>query len=133
MRAALWFVIGALAALVAAVSVVKGDEDHPGHPPQDQSLHDQFYSTWNRPDMRDDKGNRYASCCNKEDCYSTPMKNVGGTWLALKRETQQWVVVPNALIEQNQADTRESPDGQSHACINKYTNQVYCATIGSGM
>ncbi len=99
------------------------------HPPQDQELHDKFYSTWMEPVNRDEDGNRVSSCCNKMDCYPTAFKLVGGTWFAQIRETGKWVAIPPERLEQNQPDPRESPDGQGHLCANP-NGMVYCAVVG---
>jgi hypothetical protein len=42
------------------------------HPPQDQWLHEKFYSTWHMPD------NPSASCCNDADCYPTEIQYIDG-------------------------------------------------------
>ena len=101
------------------------------HPPGEESdLHDRFYSTWLRPNMREyDK--RYLSCCSKEDCRPTKVKQEGGTWFAWFREQDRWVVVPDMVVEQNYPDAVESPDGLNHACISPYTGQVFCVVLGS--
>jgi len=50
------------------------------HPPQDEALHEKFYSTWYMPD------NPARSCCNKADCYPTEIKYIGGNVYARRRE-----------------------------------------------
>ena len=50
------------------------------HPPQDQFLHEKFYSTWHMPD------NPAVSCCNDADCYPTEIKYVDGNLYAKRRE-----------------------------------------------
>ena len=99
------------------------------HPPQDQALHDKFYSTWRMPQPRDGNGNRVNSCCSNTDCYSTTFKRVGGTWFAQQRENGKWIVIPEQRLEQNQPDPRESPDGRGHLCANS-NGTVYCAVLG---
>lgn len=101
------------------------------HPPQDAQLHEQFYSTWQMPNGGQPRAN---SCCNKADCYPTPMRNVGGTWFAKRREDGRWIAIPDSKLEQNQPDMRESPDGQSHVCMPppNHSDGVYCATLGLG-
>lgn len=106
-------------------------QDH-NHPPQDAALHEEFYNTWNRPDIRNDAGERTASCCNKRDCFPTPIRKVNGQWQALDRQTQKWIVIPDNKMEHNQIDPRESPDGQSHACISPDNEFPFCAVLGSG-
>ncbi len=115
------------AALLLVATPVAGQ-----HPPQDQALHDKFYSTWMMPVGRDKDGNRINSCCSNQDCYPTPFKLVGGTWFAKQRETGKWIVVPNERLEQNQVDPRESPDGAGHLCANP-NGVVYCAVLGVQM
>lgn len=102
---------------------------HSGHPPQDMELHQKFYSTWYRPEMRAPDGQRQHSCCNDRDCYPTQFKNVGGTWFFLRREDQRWTPVPDGILEQNQIDPRESPDGRGHVCASPYN--VFCAVLGA--
>ena len=50
------------------------------HPPQDQLLHEKFYSTWHMPD------NPAVSCCNDADCYPTEITYVDGNLYAKRRE-----------------------------------------------
>lgn len=101
------------------------------HPPQDAQVHEQFYSTWQMPNGGQPRAN---SCCNKADCYPTPMRNVAGTWFAKRREDGRWIAIPESKLEQNQPDMRESPDGQSHVCMPppNHSDGVYCATLGLG-
>lgn len=101
------------------------------HHPQDKPLHDIFYDKWNVPNQ----GNpRRYSCCNKQDCYPTPIKFEDGKYWALRREDLKWLLVPQDRLEQLQQDTVESPDHQSHACISPPSvgDNVYCATLGEG-
>jgi hypothetical protein len=49
------------------------------HPPQDEALHEKFYSTWFMPDAP------AKSCCDKADCYPTEIKYVGGEVHARRR------------------------------------------------
>jgi GH15 family glucan-1,4-alpha-glucosidase len=102
------------------------------HPPQDAQLHDQFYNTWSRPNGGQP---RVASCCNKHDCYPTRIERRGASWYALRREDHAWIRIPQGLLEHEQLDPRESPDGQNHACIAppQYGNVVYCAVLGSAI
>jgi hypothetical protein len=102
------------------------------HSPQHTDLHEQFYAKWNRPDLRNDAGARYSNCCNKKDCEPTKIRRFGGEWQAWHGLTKKWVVIPLAILEQNNLDMVESPDGQSHACISADGHKVYCATLGSG-
>ena len=77
------------------------------HPPQDQAIHERFYSTWMIPD------NRAVPCCNNQDCSPAESKVEDGNWVARKVGGYgYWTVVPPAKIEHD----RESPDGRSHLC-----------------
>jgi hypothetical protein len=53
------------ASLVLVVSTAAAQHRHP---PEDQALHEKFYSTWYMPD------NPNSSCCNDVDCYPTEVK-----------------------------------------------------------
>lgn len=79
-----------------------------------------FYSEWRRP-----KGNftgivhRGYSCCNKNDCDVVIAVDVraGRVFAKLAREPNHWYPVDPAIVESNQGDPRESPDGLSHGCV----------------
>lgn len=105
---------------------------HEGHE-QDLPLHQKFYSTWLQPDPL--RNPRSVSCCDKKDCYPTTIKKVGDHWFAQRREDLQWIRVPEGKLEHNQEDSRESPDYQSHVCMQPpgYGNNVWCAVLGHGM
>ncbi len=94
-----------------------------------EGLVGQFYATWYRP-AGIGIPHRQQSCCNEQDCYTTTFKKVGVQWLFWDRETQAWRHVPEGILEHNQPDPRESPDGSSHVCASP--NHVFCAVIGSG-
>lgn len=76
------------------------------HPPQDQALHERFYSTWYMPD------NPNVSCCNSADCYPTDIKYIGGDIYARRREDGKYILVPRQKVERN----RDNPDGRNHPC-----------------
>ena len=76
------------------------------HPPQDQLLHEKFYSTWHMPD------NPTVSCCNNSDCYPTEIKYVDGTIYAKRREDGKFILIPPEKVERN----RDNPDGRNHLC-----------------
>ncbi len=90
------------------------------HPPQDVSLHEKFYSTWQMPD------NRAISCCHNEDCSPAESKMENGQWFARKVGREDWLTVPPQKIERE----RDSPDGRSHLCSRGQT--VYCFEPGMG-
>jgi hypothetical protein len=76
------------------------------HPPQDQFLHEKFYSTWRMPDKPS------ASCCNDADCCPTEIKYVDGNIYAKRREDGKYIPVPTEKVERN----RDNPDGRNHLC-----------------
>ncbi len=122
---------------------------HGGHAPEDQELHEKFYNTWKRPDMRAGDngvgiapwqsqrgmgvGDRYASCCSSEDCEPvTALRSNNGHYEVQTKRTPEWTPIPDKLIEQNYNDPKESPDGRTHVCINRTTGVVLCFTLGGG-
>ena len=95
------------------------------HPPQDQALHERFYSTWRMPD------NPAVSCCNNADCYPTDIKYVDGRLYAKRREDGKFIYVPPQKVEHN----RDNPDGRNHLCApppSPYSpsDTVYCFALG---
>ena len=105
-------------------------KDEPGHgdrhhPPQDQALHERFYSTWHMPD------NPTVSCCNNADCYPTDIKYVDGRLYAKRREDGKFILVPPQKVERN----RDNPDGRNHLCapppsVTSPSDTVYCFALG---
>lgn len=118
--------LGLLAAL--GLGSVKGEESH-----EHMSEAGKFYSTWKKPNWG---GERFESCCNNDDCFRTQVVIRDGKCMAWKPAwatvEAHWVVFNCGKMEENQKDPRESPDGESHACIAKYSDTVYCAVRGSG-
>jgi hypothetical protein len=115
--------------LILAVSSAIAQEPH--HPPQDQAIHERFYSTWMMPD------NRTMSCCHNKDCSPAESRFENGHWIARKvGDDGDWIAVPPRKIEHD----RESPDGRSHLCsrrvwINNRGDQqlaVFCFISGAG-
>lgn len=105
---------------------------HESHP-QDLGLHNKFYNTWLQPSVL---GNpRSTSCCDQKDCYPTVIKKIGDHWFAQRREDLKWIRIPEGKLEHNQGDPRESPDHQSHVCMQppNYGDNVWCAVLGSGI
>ena len=110
------------------------------HAPSEMELHKQFYSTWFRPNFRDKFGNRYSSCCGLGDCYPTTFKQVNGKWYFMQKSIgpngerdieEGWKEIPEGLLEQNQPDPRESPDGRGHVCESGVN--TFCAVLGAGI
>lgn len=120
--------IAVLAAIACWAVPVRAQEHR--HPIQDSDLRRDFYSKWRQLPTRS------VSCCNLEDCYPTAIKFEDGKWYALRREDGRWLFIPDGKLEQNQepGNIVESPDFQSHACIQKpgIGDVVYCATLGAG-
>jgi hypothetical protein len=94
---------------------------------------DKFYSQWLRPIGNEYNERRTMGCCNKVDCYQARVKNVGGTWFVQQRETGIWRAVPDNIVEQNQPDPEESPDGMAHVCMQASHQApiIFCFTLGS--
>ena len=95
------------------------------HPPQDQSLHERFYSKWHMPD------NPVVSCCNEADCYPTEIKYIHGEIYAKRREDGKYIAIPPQKVERN----RDNPDGLNHLCAPppsalRQTDTVFCFALG---
>ena len=117
----------ATAAIILAQVFSKALAQEHSHPPQDEAIHDKFYSTWFMPD------NPAKSCCNKADCYPTEMKYVDGTVYARRREDGKFLAIPAQKVERN----RDNPDGRSHLCApppeSLYPpDTVFCFSLGGG-
>jgi hypothetical protein len=95
------------------------------HPPQDQLLHEKFYSIWHMPDHPS------VSCCNNADCYPTEIKYVDGNIYAKRREDGKYILVPTEKVERN----LDNPDGRNHLCapppqgLHPF-DTVFCFTLG---
>ncbi|RXG83917.1 hypothetical protein [Bradyrhizobium zhanjiangense] len=97
---------------------------HRQHPPQDQALHEKFYSTWHMPD------NPSLSCCSNADCYPTDIKYIDGRLYARRREDGRFILIPPQKVERN----RDNPDGRNHLCAPPPAlspmDSVYCFALG---
>lgn len=115
-----------ITALAAVLLATQAFAQHAGHhhPPEHAAIHDQFYSTWTRPD------DRRISCCNLKDCQPVEAKIIGGHWHVLRTADQRWLRVPPSQVEHE----RESPDGRNHACFQRpeLGTTVYCAIFATG-
>ena len=130
MQQLLAFLIGWALAAALLIAQAKAEE----HDHAQLGAAGEFYSKWQRP-----KGNftgighRTQSCCNRTDCDVVTGVSIikGKMWITVRREPSRWYPVDPAIIEANQEDPRESPDGMSHACIIGGT--VACFVEGSGI
>src|SRR6266852_2381565 len=122
-----WFLIGNILMCIF-ISYANANEYAHQHPPQDQAIHEKFYSTWMMPD------NRTVSCCNKRDCSPAETYWLNGHWMAHKVDDldKRFVPIPEAKVEME----RDNPDGRSHLCgarsfpSGDFT--VYCFIAGTG-
>ncbi len=113
-----------LVVLLLAFFMNRGQSQEHHHSPQDQAIHEKFYSNWMMPDSPG------TSCCHERDCYPTEARNTPNGWYARRREDGAWLSVPDAKIERN----RDNPDGRNHLCAPPpvYGDRIYCFIIGSG-
>jgi len=117
-----------LCCLLAIEVKAQDGQSHAGlshHPPQDQLLHEKFYSTWHMPD------NPSVSCCNDADCYPTEIKYVDGNIYAKRREDGEYIRIPPEKVERN----RDNPDGRNHLCapppnVFHRSDTVFCFALG---
>ena len=121
----LYYLLAIVAGLVFVVSTAVAQHHHP---PQDQALHEKFYSTWYMPD------NPTSSCCNNADCYPTEIKYVGGSIYARRREDGKYIFIPPQKVERN----RDNPDGRNHLCAPppnslQAADAVFCFSLGGGI
>lgn len=113
--------------LATSIKAEEGGQDQAGHrhPPQDQQLHEKFYSTWRMPDHPS------TGCCNNADCYPTEIKYVDGSIYAKRREDGKYIFVPPEKVEKN----RDNPDGRNHLCAPpparlSPSDTVFCFALG---
>lgn len=133
-------IVGLIIATIALTLIyVKQSTAHDGHlalTVEQEKIYN-FYSGWMRP-----KGpfqgvqHRKISCCNKTDCFPVAEIRVRDGVYRIKIEYPDGKVsgeysVNPSIIESNQEDPRESPDGRSHACI--IGGVVACFVEGSGI
>jgi len=128
-------IASAIIILVAVLgSAARGHDSHLALSIEDQKVYE-FYNTWMRPAGRSGMGHRVSSCCNLTDCFPVvEIRMVSGRY-AVRVQTPNGVsreyTVDPQIIESNQPDPRESPDGKSHACI--AGGMVICFVEGSGI
>jgi hypothetical protein len=120
--------LSCLYCLLAMQAHAQDGQDQAGvhhHPPQDQPLHEKFYSTWHMPDHPS------VGCCNNADCYPTEIKIVDGLIYAKRREDGKYIPVPPEKVEHH----RDNPDGRNHLCAPPPTalqssEIVFCFALG---
>jgi hypothetical protein len=120
-------VVAAVAALMLAFLTLLTALLGPGawaHDHEELGTAGAFYERWMRPP------GRYSSCCNKQDCYATTIRRKGEDYEFVERESGQWRFLPASLLEQNQEDAIDSPDGLSHVCA-RPGQLPFCAVRGS--
>lgn len=88
-----------------------------------------FYQGWYQPNPWGPQ--RSVSCCSNRDCAQAEVRQRNGQWEFLSRFSMQWTPIPSRLLEQNQPDPRESPDGFAHVCQNPANLQVLCVVLGT--
>ena len=106
-------------------TAIQAQESEHRHPPQDQQLHENFYSTWRMPD------NPWVGCCNDADCYPTEIMYVDGNIYAKRREDGKYIFIPPEKVERN----RDNPDGRNHLCAPppvrlSPSDTVFCFALG---
>lgn len=130
---AFWWLIAILLAVQPLRA--RADDEHYRHQPEDQAVHEKFYSNWLRPDknLRNTEGDRQHSCCNNQDCApvdAVEHKSDGTIWM-LRHADQRWIKVDPDKLEHSYPDSRQSPDIRAHMCSKGVT--VYCAVLGGGV
>jgi hypothetical protein len=117
-----------LCCLLSAEVQAQDEQSHAArhHPPQDQPLHEKFYSTWHMPD------HPTVSCCNDADCYPTEIKYIDGNIFAKRRADGRYIPIPHEKVERN----RDNPDGRNHLCAPppsagfRRSDTVFCFALG---
>lgn len=118
-----WLIIAMWTIALVLMGAQARAQEH-RHPPQDQAIHERFYSTWMMPDAP------HVSCCHNEDCAPAQSKLVNGKWYARKSDDQDWIPIPAVKVELN----RDTPDGRSHLC-GRWSGldfNVFCFIAGFG-
>lgn len=117
--------------VLAAVSAYGHDAGMATSPEQARVY--EMYRRWMRP-QGDFNGvqHRKLSCCNKTDCglVLESKREHGKLYVRPELYPNGWFWVPESVMEVNQPDPVESPDGRAHVCI--IAGQVACYTAGDG-
>ena len=124
-RFLLWSFLWCILATSVQAEESGQDQAVHGHPPQDQQLHEKFYSTWRMPDHPS------IGCCNNADCYLTEIKFIDGSIYAKRREGGKYIFVPPEKVEKN----KDNPDGRNHLCapppnVFHAADTVFCFALG---
>lgn len=130
-----WLGIAALVAVFLLAPKVFAHDTSMARTSEERQVYE-FYARWMRPKGRfEGMTHRAASCCNKTDCFPVEeIRKVAGTYFVRVRTPNGLspeYKVDASIIEANQRDPRESPDGRSHACI--IGGMVVCFVEGSGI
>ena len=112
-----------IALMVPAFSMEQHDHNSLG-------LAGDFYAGWKRPTQ---EGPRVSSCCNQKDCHQALVRGSVGHWEYMSHITGRWTTLPEGILEHNQEDPRESPDGLPHVCEQFPSGKVLCAVLGGGI
>lgn len=96
-----------LSVLISAQAIAQTHEHQ--HPPQDATLHWDFYIKWKRIDRTEFP--TIVGCCDSKDCYPTKARFENGQWWALRREGNKWIPIPASKVDYGAA-----PDGRAHLC-----------------
>jgi hypothetical protein len=92
----------------------------------------EFYEGWSRPTGPYGIVHRGMSCCRNTDCSPVAETRMeGGRYVVRPEGGDAWFKVPPGVIESQQTDPRESPDGRSHVCI--LAGMVICFVEGNGI
>ncbi len=119
-----WFLAFAFVAFGTAAAMAH-DHKHPDGMVEDKV--GKFYDTWTVPPRR------IVSCCSRKDCYAAQVRRGAGGLEYLHKWSGTWAALPSSVIEHNQVDPRESPNGENHVCASEhYPENVFCAVLGSG-
>jgi hypothetical protein len=122
--------VSAMFIIVAMVGNALAQE-HKGHPPEHQAIHEKFYMHWHMPT------NRNVSCCHDEDCKPAEAYMRGGKWYARHEgDPGEFVLVPPERVDMGLPDSPEPPDMRAHLCGRRYSFNaeftVFCFIAGNG-
>jgi hypothetical protein len=98
---------------------------HRHHPPEDEALHEKFYSTWYMPD------NPSRSCCNKVDCYLTEIKYAGSAIYARRALPRQALhILPTACSASHWEAAYENPQASALRSVRRPVRHSDASLVG---